>query len=138
VPASPCAQKDVAAELAELDVLRWLTPFLEQQIQQADEDVQRKNQLLQERVMERVQLEQHVEHLYGRDALGTGGTAAPPYSLKLLEDLAREYAEVQELRQEVRQRYCRIGLSRPVLPLCAARVCAVCMRFWSLYHLLGC
>ena len=118
--ASPSAQTDVAAELAELEVLRWLTPFLDQQIQQADEDVKRKNQRLQECLMERVQLEQDIEHLYGRDALGTGGTATPPYSLKLLEELAREYAEVQELRQEVRQRYCCIGLTRPALPMCAA------------------
>jgi hypothetical protein len=91
-------------ELAELEGLRSFIPVLDQQVAQAVESVQHKNQLLQEQSMQRIRLEQHVEQLYGPDALGATGAATPPYTTELLRALAREYEEVQKLRQEVRQR----------------------------------
>ncbi len=97
------AQKDVAMDLAELEGLRAFMPILDHQAEQAVQDVQHKNQLLQEQTMQRIRLEQHVEQLYGPDALGVAGAATRPFSAELLHVLAREYAEVQTLRQQVRQ-----------------------------------
>ena len=93
--------KDVALELAELEGLRSLVPILDQQAEEAAETVHRKNQLLQEQVMERRRLEQQVEELYGPDALGTGGARTAPYAAEMLNTLLREYTAVQQLRQEV-------------------------------------
>lgn len=93
--------KDVSLELAELEGLRSLVPMLDQHAEEAAETVHRKNQRLQEQVVERRRLEQHVEQLYGPDALGTGGARIAPYSAEMLDVLLREYTAVQQLRDEV-------------------------------------
>lgn len=96
-------QKDVAAELAELEGLRSIIPILDQQADHATQTVQGKLQELHEQAEMRMQLDEHVDQLYGPGALGGGG-APPPYREQMLHELAREYAEVQKLRQEVRAR----------------------------------
>ena len=86
-------------ELAELEGLHALIPHLALEVDQTTSVVQRKNQLLCEKMAERAKLQQDVEALSGVNALAAG--AAPPYSEQLLALLSEEYAAVQQLQEEV-------------------------------------
>ena len=88
-------------ELAELEGLRALVPHLAYEVDQTMSVVQRKNQLLCEKIQERAKLQQDVEALSGVNALAAAG-AAPPYSEQLLALLSAEYATVQQLQEEVK------------------------------------